>query len=352
MSAFQAEDGGSTPPTRSNLIAIAWQDRKLNCMDSTTQSLIQTLINHQSRFQKAQIDVSRHFCIKRLVNFLKSNQLLSSIIEELKAKVDNAVETEKAAKILVSGHLGADFENENNFILRSYFVLEACASGASSSVTHAGQAVSKEPTSATTCQSAFSDMYIEPLVAYLVNELQNNRTVLLALIQYKQKVEWFRREEFRKSIKNCKNKRIEEEVLNPDVYEFLHDRGIEFYIEPSSEQSKGRPDLITAQGDHPKLILDGKYLDDTDTAKSYIKSSFSQVYQYTYDFNRPSGYIVFFKNFKSDLKFSLPTTEQGLPIVTHNGKHIYFVLIDITDVKSPSKRGKIKAIDISESDLR
>lgn len=319
--------------------------------DILIDRLIQNLLRQQKRIQEIEYNQTLHFCVVRLVRFINDNPELSGIAEELKTHTGNIDSVRSAAEVLVSGNGAPDFDSEMQFVLRSLFVLEFCAAGDAGAENQAARAVSLEPSSHSVNRQAFSSIYGEPVISYFVDKLQNKQNILSALLKYRQKVEWFQRKIYRDLISECENTRVEENVLNPKVYEYMHDLGIEFYIEPHSQQARGRPDFISAQSNEPKLILDGKYLNNTSTAKQQIIEAFSQVYQYTHDFNRPDGYIVLFKSFKDDIGFSFTIGEQGLPVITRNGKKIYFLLIDISDTPSPSERGRLSEIQITEDEL-
>lgn len=314
-------------------------------------SLIQNLLRQQKRIHDVEYNQTLHFCVVRLVKFTSENVELSGIVEELKTHAGNVEQVKTAAQTLVSGNGAEDFDVEAQFILRSYLVLEMCAQSNVGVENQASRAISLEPSRHSVNRQAFSSIYVEPVISYLIDKLQNRQNLLSALIKYKQKVEWFQRSLIRSQIDQNGDTRVEEKVLNPRVYEYLHDVGVEFYIEPHSQQSRGRPDFVSAQSNEPKLILDGKYLATTDTAKQKIVDAFSQVYQYTHDFNRPDGYIVLFKDFETDIGFSFATGEFELPVIIRNGKKIYFLVINISDTTSPSQAGRLSEIQISEEDL-
>ena len=314
-------------------------------------SLIQNLLRQQKRIQDVEYNQTLHFCVVRLIKFISENVELSGIVEELKTQTEGEEQVSVAAHILISGNGAQDFDDEKQFVLRSYLVLEACAQSNVGVENQASKAVSLEPSRISINRQAFSSIYLEPVISYLIDKLQNRQNLLAALIKYKQKVEWFQRSFIRDQISQHGDSRIEEKVLNPRVYEYLHDAGIEFYIEPHSQESRGRPDFVSVQSSEPKLVLDGKYLDTTDTAKQKIVEAYSQVYRYTHDFSRPDGYIVLFKNFGEDIGFSFPTSDFDLPVVTRNGKKIYFVVVNISEATPPSQSGTLREIQIAEKDL-
>lgn len=313
--------------------------------------LVKNLIRHQKRIGNIDYNQTRHFCVIRLVKFIRETPELAGIIEELESTAESVEEINSASDSIVAGTGGKDFDNESQFLLRSFLVLEKCSEGGVGAENRAAISASLRPTRHDVNHKVFSSVFVEPVVSYLIDKLQDTQATTSALISYKQRVEWFRKKQYRELIEASGTRRIEEEILNPRIYEYLHNAGVEFYIEPQSQQMRGRPDLITSQGSSPKLILDGKYLPSEAGARRKIIEAFSQVYKYTVDFNRPVGYIVIFKNFDGVVKFDFTVDTQGILFINKNNKRIYFLVIDIFDSPPTSTSGKLKEITINEKDL-
>ena len=140
-------------------------------------------------------------------------------------------------------------------------------------------------------------------------------------------------------------------LLAFDLYEYLHDQGIDFSIEPKS--ASGRPDLITEQVGDNKVVADAKvFWPERSKGKPYIISGFNQVYTYLRDYNEPFGYLVIYKMCEDDLKFMLPPTTAMFPSLSHNNKTIFFVVVDICEYEgTASKRGQLKVHEITAEDL-
>jgi hypothetical protein len=195
--------------------------------------------------------------------------------------------------------------------------------------------------------NAFRQTFLEPVYEYLDEQLDDQRALLALLRRYKHKCEWFRRDALFTLWQADTSKG--ERVLADDLYEYLHDQGLDFTIEPSS--ASGKPDLISAQVGKEKLIADAKIFGDG-TPKAYLAKGFHQIYQYTLDYNQPFGYLVVFKTCENDLKFPMADQEQSIPFLARNNKTIFFVVIDICPhEKTASKRGVLKTIEITEADL-
>jgi hypothetical protein len=193
------------------------------------------------------------------------------------------------------------------------------------------------------------EQFVEPLYEYLDEQLDDQRAILALLRKYKQKCEWFQRESLFKMWSDDTARG--EKRLAMHLYEYLHDQGLEFSIEPAS--ASGEADLVAAQASDDPLILDAKIFDpEKSKGKSSLVKAFRQIYSYTVDFTQPFGYLLIFKTCEADLKLALTNSEQFTPSVTYNNKTIFFLVIDIFCYDEPaSKRPPLKAVEITEADL-
>lgn len=321
--------------------------------DESLNRITKNLLRHSEFIPKAKYNQTLHYAVIRLVRLIRENPILNGIIVELEGQTPNvgAVKTEVAKIMAEQG--AQDFGDEASFVLCSFYVLEACASAGSGAEHTAARVRCLNPRNHVEELETFYSVYVEPVVACLIDNLSNIKYVLSHLLKFKQDVEWFGRAELQALIVSLKgNHKMIERELNIRLYRYLHDRGVEFYIEPSSAEARGRVDLIGAQGTNPQLLLDGKYLGDNKKLVSYIASAFSQVYGYTQQYNRPNGYIVLFKNLEPEIQFKLSNAIGDVSYVDFNGKRIYFLLVDIYDYeKPPSQRGRLSPVIVTEENL-
>jgi hypothetical protein len=196
------------------------------------------------------------------------------------------------------------------------------------------------------------EFFVEPLCNYVDEQLDNQSVMLSLLMRYKQRSEWFYREQLyeKSQATNDSKKRHEiEKRLAVDLYAYLYDQGVDFHIEPSS--MPGAIDLIAAQDTSDPLLLDVKVFDNKGRNKSYLCKGFHQVYAYTQQYNEPFGYMVIFNVTDQSLRFALECTGH-IPMVLHNNKTIFLLTIDINyPPTSPSKLGILKPIEILEEEL-
>jgi hypothetical protein len=195
----------------------------------------------------------------------------------------------------------------------------------------------------------FRQLFLEPIYEYIDEQLDDQRTVLGLLLKYKRKCEWFQRRMLY-DIWNTET-RSGEKSLAWHLYEFLFDQGLDILIEPSS--ASGEVDLISMQHHDDALIADAKIFNpEKSKGLDYIAKGFNQIYLYTLDYNKPSGYLVIFNTSEKNLKFALNSESSFFQYIQHNNKTIFLMVIDIYPHETTaSKRGKLQCIEICEDDL-
>jgi hypothetical protein len=198
-------------------------------------------------------------------------------------------------------------------------------------------------------QKCFTEIFVESLYEYIDEQLDERGAMLALLRHYKHKVEWFQKAHLYEKW-STETKRGEK-ILALHLYEYLHDQGVQFYIEPTSVS--GEADLVSAQEGAEPLIADAKVFDPgRGKSVQYLISGFRQIYTYCLDYNQSVGYLIVFTTSEIDLKLALRDERHGTPFAVLNGKVIYFIVIDIfPHAASASKRGKVNAYELSESEL-
>ena len=296
-----------------------------------------------------------HSQLRQFWHFLRSEPLLANSMDALDVTMAHM---EKAVSPILneSDEFSGDsydvlnVDTEHEYIAVCYFILKACCSDAKNKMkeveiglTLGGGSKLNESL------DNFRDLFLEPFYEYLDENLDTTHAVLALLRKYKHRCEWFHRERLLNQY--LADTQHGEDCLARDMYEYLFDQGLNLYIEPRSES--GRIDLITDQVGEDRLVADAKIFDvDRNKSKSNIVSGYRQTYDYMKDFNEPVGYLVIFKTSEHDLQFSLPGLDQKTPFLIYNGKTIFFITIDLHGYsQSASKRGQLKAFEITEKDL-
>jgi hypothetical protein len=254
----------------------------------------------------------------------------------------------EAGKI-VAEHRALVFDNELENAAASYFVIKTCVESGDQRVEATVGFTYHRGTNLNEGLEYFKSLFLEPLYEYLDEQIDDQKAILALLRRYKHKCEWFQRDHLF-TLWSEDTKRGEKN-LALHLYEYLHDQGLDFVIEPSSVS--GEVDLVAAQESDEPLIADVKIFNpEKGKGTAYIAKGFNQIYIYTLDYNEPFGYLIIYKTCEEDLRFALANQEQSTPFVIHNNKTIFLVTIDIFPYESSaSKRGPLRTVEITEEDL-
>lgn len=282
-----------------------------------------------------------HLTLVQVWGFLQENEITKGILDDLERR---SAKAESDADITLTGQprVGTT-ESENDAIC--YWVVKKCAtSGKPSIEIEVGMNLTAD-SKYDACIEGFRLTYVEPLFDYIDEQIDDKRTTLVLLKKFKHRCEWFHRVELFERFRDDTGRG--ESVLANRLYEYLHDQGIQFQIEPQS--ASGRIDLISAQSGKDRLVADAKLFNpERGQDRGYIIKGFRQVYDYARDFNESFGYLVIFKTCEQDLAIPTQYQESSIPFITHNNKTIFLVVIDIFEYpESASKRGKLAAYEIT-----
>jgi len=285
------------------------------------------------------------FSLKQFWGFIRNYPVFVGILDDLKHRYQSI---ESEAELIIEGQPRA-FENEFENAAAAYYVLKRCSESEDHMLgVKVGRSYSREGEYENNIET-FRFLFLEPLYEYLDEQLDDQKAILALLRRYKHKCEWFQRDQLFKLWEEDTQRG--EKHLALDLYEYLHNQGLDFTIEPWS--ISGKADLVSAQTGEEPLIADAKiFHPERSKGKDYIARGFNQIYQYTLDFNETFGYLIIFKTCETDLRFALSSHEQSTPFVIHNNKTIFLITIDIFPYgESASKRGGLKTIEITEDDL-
>ena len=196
---------------------------------------------------------------------------------------------------------------------------------------------------------ALRDVAVQSLHEYLDEQIDGRNAVLGLLVKYKSRCEMYRRSRLRDAATQGLEGRTGERALAFDLYEYLHDQGVDFWIE--SVSASGEPDLISRDAGGQRLVADAKYIDDRGKVRRTITSGFRQVLDYCRDHNEAVGYLVLFVN--TDLIVDIKgDRDDGFPCFRTGGYTVYYVVIDIHDHETTaSKRPKPPVAEFAASDL-
>ena len=285
-----------------------------------------------------------HFSLKQFWGFLNSHPAFVDIVEDLQRRCPGS---DSDAERVVAGSetLVCGTELENAALACS--VIKKCVESDSQMVeVSVGFAYGQQRRYDDSLEY-FRDLFLDVLYEYIDEQLDDQRAILALLRRYKQKCEWFQRDRLFDMWQS--DTRRGENLLAFHLYEYLHDQGLDFVIEPLS--ASGEVDLVAAQRTDDPLIADAKVF-GPETPRRYLASGFNQIYQYTLDYNEPSGYLIIYNTSGRDLGFALAEQEQSTPLVIHNNKTIFLLVIDISPYETTaSQRGPLTPVEVTQEDL-
>lgn len=190
---------------------------------------------------------------------------------------------------------------------------------------------------------------LEPLFDYLDEQLDARNVTLAILRQYKDRSELLRKHRLRAMAETVVEGQKGERAIVLDLYEYLHDQGLRFIIEPV--HADGLPDAVVTRGGGDEAIIDAKLVGDSKTAKRTIVSGIRQVAAYCRARSEPVGYLLVYLSTSLDVVFSAGSSDDSFPCVRMGECTVYYVLVDISDSPSASKKPKAKEIVITRDDL-
>jgi len=285
--------------------------------------------------------------LKHLLLFIDSMPLLAAVRDDLLARTTHSMIDETAGRICKGETLFGDTEEESAAI--GYVILRRFCNEPESvdflNIAHHWRAASDIGESLDFARTAF----LEPIYEYLDEHVDDQQAILYVLRRYKQRCEWFRSEGLRATVTS--DTQHGEKRLAFDLYEYLHEQGISFYIEPRS--ASGIADLVAEQIGTDRVVADAKlFWPEHSKGKPYILSAFHQAYTYARDFNEPCAYLVIYKLSTEDINFLVPPIPTMFPALIVNNKTIFFIVVDLCEHGVPaSKRGVLRSYEVTAEEL-
>ncbi|MBD2611391.1 hypothetical protein H6G94_08920 [Nostoc punctiforme FACHB-252] len=205
----------------------------------------------------------------------------------------------------------------------------------------------------------FVMQYIDPLVYYIQDKLDESSTVLYLLEKYKQRCEWFFKEEICKLYEdnqgNAEKHGSQEQVLDKELRKFLFDQGIDYpFSQPLSPS--GKADIVSLLNTKDPLVLEVKIFDrDNDYEKKAIINGFKQIVKYANNYNKSIGYLFLYNFDTAEINIVTSNNTNNFPNrIIFNGK-IYFIIIvnihKLNAVSASKIKGKLEKITFFEEEL-
>jgi len=289
-----------------------------------------------------------HEVMVQFWNWIHREPFLQTLLVELE---QNQPAVRDFALEAFSGKARYGLPNEEEQAAYGYKVIELCVKNEKSDneerigSNHADYMPALQGGNAPRCCEVFNFVFVEPLAIWLDEKLESNQRVQKVLLEYKERSEWFRRDQLRAMIEKAARF---EDALVLNLLEYLHNQRVDVFLEPL--QRCGRPDLVSVATGPEAFVADGKVYRGEGPAK--IGKFVRQVYDYLCEQNKAVGYLVIFRDAEQDVRFVLPANTNGFPFLLYNHKYVYFVVVNISsDTKSASERPRIKFHEVTQADL-
>lgn len=199
--------------------------------------------------------------------------------------------------------------------------------------------------------SELRKIVIQGLHKFLDEELDGKYALHGVLQKYRKSCEWFHKSHLRSIIKGNGDGKTGEKSLAYNLYEYIFNQGIEFFIEPTSPS--GEIDIILRGNDGSYICIDAKYIKknaNRSEINTKLSHGFHQVFRYCEDYNEQFGFLVTFIETKK--RILLPLKElDNLQYLSIGSKVIFYFPILISDELSASKSGKAEEVSFEYEKL-
>lgn len=270
-----------------------------------------------------------HAAFQRFWRSLHNDPVLAAILATFASCTDCATKAEEVIRSRVPV-LGAD---EQEHVSLCYHVLTRCSASDDPDIEWTIGYVYGHSSNKQQCLLSFNSAILAPLCDCLDSALDERRIILGLLLRYKQRCEWFRRNSIYTLWRA--DPRRGEKHLALQVYEYLHDNGVNFTIE--SWSASGQADIVASRGVTDPLVADAKIFNPTRSQGiQYLAKGVAQVYRYTLDYNVPFGCLLVFICSKTFLSCALSSEVGSIPYLRYNNKTLFVIVVDIFPRREPA----------------
>uniref|UniRef100_UPI001FA79596 hypothetical protein n=1 Tax=Pontibacter vulgaris TaxID=2905679 RepID=UPI001FA79596 len=198
--------------------------------------------------------------------------------------------------------------------------------------------------------SSFVHNFIDPIVHYLHDSIEEKSFVLYLLEKYKKRTEWFKADILTKAYKEASANY--EQLFEDDLRLFLFEQGIDYPFSTPKSRS-GRADVVGMLDTQDPLVVEVKIYDsEKGYKKKRIIDGFKQIVEYTNNYNKTTGYLVVYNLDQIEIQIKTEATDQQFPQrVLFNNKVYYIIFVNLTYDVSASKLGTQKVEVIQEAEL-
>ena len=284
------------------------------------------------------------------IQFLNNNRFTSCLIEQLNSDTSvNFDEWSENTELRLS--IGFP-DTEMGRAKVCYAILESAANGDRRLENTRWIRPFLESDNINALYSGYTNAYVDPLVNFILDEIDDAGNILYLLERIKFQLEWFRREALHCRYRN--RTRDGEKNLDSELRACLFDGGVDFpFSQPLSPS--GQADVVALLDSDDPLVLEVKVYDpENGRRKDHIRQGFHQITRYADNYNKSVGYLVIFNCSNKQLVFNLDDSSESEfpPRIQHASKTFFIIPIDIhpdldsASTESPSNRDEITLRDL------
>ena len=195
-----------------------------------------------------------------------------------------------------------------------------------------------------------TNSFLKSIVDYLSDSLENTNLALYLLEKYKKRTEWFTHQKLLEAYKQATKNY--EQIFEDDLRLFLFDQGIEYPFS-TPKTPLGRADIVGELENPNPLIVEIKIWD---SEKSYrinrVIEGFSAIVGYSNAYHKSVGYLVIFNCEQIEIEFELENPRKDfIPMIQIGEKSYFLIVVNLNFDTSASNLGKLKTVQIKESEL-
>ncbi len=273
--------------------------------------------------------------LERLLGWLEGRPYIAAILRELETAdvdYDSWVHANKGRRLTFPAS-----EDE-----RTKLCLEICRRGDPDNLTRSLTSSHFED-----LDRVFVEAFVDPLVNYIEDRLEEGGSILALLLRYKRRVEWFDRARLY-SIARKRPARAAR-ALDDDLRRFLLESGVDYPFSRAAEL----PDAESRIVDDRPLALETRLFDPAKSCdEDHLREGFVQAVAFATEYGRPAGYLVTFNLTPQRLLFRTSSPRDQVPSVRSGGKRIFVVSIHTNpDVALDPETGRTLRVQIEEAFL-
>jgi len=192
------------------------------------------------------------------------------------------------------------------------------------------------------------EAFVDPVVNYIEDRLEEGGSVLALLLRYKRRVEWFDRAQLFKAAGKAPARA--ERLLDADLRRFLLDSGVDCPFSRRSDLAVEAASQVTE--DQPLALETRIFARDPQFEVDHIREGFAQALAFAAEHTRPAGYLTVFNLSPERLVFCTSAARDQVPSIRTDGKRVFVVSVQVNpNAALDPETGRAARVEIEESFL-